>query len=39
MKKEHEDGVVVDAMVEKQVNVFNDSFIILFRKQFHQVME
>jgi hypothetical protein len=26
-------------MVEKQVNVFNESFRILFWKQFHQVME
>jgi len=39
MKEEDENGVVVHAMVEKQVNVFNESLIILFWKQFHQVME
>ncbi len=33
MKEEHENGVMIVAMVEKQVNVFNESFIILFRKQ------
>jgi hypothetical protein len=32
MKKKHENGVVVDAMVEKQVSVFSDTLIILFRK-------
>jgi hypothetical protein len=30
MKEEDENGVVVHAMVEKQVNVFNESLIILF---------
>jgi hypothetical protein len=32
MKEEHENGVVVDEMVEKQISVFNESLIILFRK-------
>jgi hypothetical protein len=32
MKKEHENGVVVDAMVEKQVSVLSDTLIILFNK-------